>query len=87
MDMWPVGVKAPAVSYGVVLKDSRLGNEINNVEAKTIDTFVVPETHYVGKLGSDVWVVPVEVRLRGVKEMKVPLMKCGNPFPCASAKL
>ncbi len=40
MDMWPVGVKAPAVSRGVVLKDIRLGNEVNNVKAKTLDTFV-----------------------------------------------
>ena len=63
MDMRSVRIKTSAVSQGVIFKDIRLGNNINYVEAKTVNALIAPKAHYVSELCADLRIVPVEIGL------------------------
>ena len=52
-----------------------LGELLDDVDAKAVDTAVQPEAHHVVHRGLDVGVVPVEVGLLGEERVQVPLLR------------
>ncbi len=63
MDMLPVCIEAPAVAVVIIKKLIRLGNQVDDVEAKSVDALFLPELDDVCKLTSNGRVVPVQICL------------------------
>ena len=63
----------------------RLGHAVRDVDAKPVDTAVQPEPQRLLQVVEHLGVIPVEVRLRGVEQVQVPLAggtcRLGHPGP------
>ena len=86
MDLGAIGVEAPAVALMIVFIDERLGDQVDHVKTETGNAFLFPETQDFGQLFTDSGILPVQVRLRHIKEMQVILAQGRDIFPGVSAE-
>ena len=56
-----------------------------DVDAKSVDSEIDPEAKNVAKLGSNLWVVPVEVGLAVIEQVEIPLAVI-TATPCRAPK-
>ena len=87
VDARPVGVEAAAIPHLVVRECLILGDEVDDVEAETVDPFLRPEMDDLLHLGAHGRVLPVEIRLLAGKEVQVVLAGGRIQLPGAAAKL
>ena len=84
--MRPVRVEVLAVGL-VTWPAGGLRDEVHDVKAEARDALVLPESQHVRHLLAYLGVVPVEVGLRDVEEVQVPLVQAGHVLPGVAAKL
>ena len=51
----------------------RLHHSVRNIDTEPVDSTVKPESQNIEEFGANILVTPVEIRLRGVKKMQIPL--------------
>ena len=66
---------AAAGRWRVIGKTGRLDQAVRDIHSETVDAAVEPEAQDVAELLANPRVLPVEVGLRGVEEVKVPLAR------------
>ena len=86
VDVAAIGVEAAAVALVVVLIKFRLGDDIDDVKAKALDAFHLPEAQDVGHFLPHGGVLPVQVGLHDVVKMQIPFAKARHVFPRGTAE-
>jgi len=87
VDVGTVGIEASAVPLVVVLERCGLGDEVHHVEAEAAHAPALPELDDLCQGIAHLGVVPVEVCLRDVKEMQVPLAQRWHVLPGGTPEL
>ena len=88
MDSGAVGIELPAVEkIRIVLVHRRLGDQVHHVKAESLQPLLSPEIDDVSALFPHIRVRPVQVRLGGIKQMQIPLIKLRNILPGWSSEL
>ena len=87
VDVGAVGIEAAPIADIIVLEDGGLGDQVYHIEPEALDALCLPETQDVFYLLPYGRIIPVQIRLALVKEMKVPLAHLRRVGPRAAAEL
>ena len=72
------------ICHGSVREPRRLGDAIDDIHPEPVTPFVQPEPHHVPDRVADLWVLPIEVRLRNIEHVQVVFLQLLVPFPARS---
>ena len=87
VDMRTVCIKSSAVAFIIVLESIRFGDQIHYVETEALYALFLPVQDHLFQLVSHFRIVPVQIRLRHIEQVKVPFSKRRHILPCRSAEL
>ena len=87
VDVAAVRVEAAPVALIVVLEDGGLRDEVDDIEAESLDALFFPEADDVLQLLAHARVLPVEICLRHVEEVEVVFFECRDVLPRVPAEL
>ena len=69
-----IGIKATAITGQIIIEILLFRDEINDIEAKTIDTFIGPEMQYLFDFGADFRILPIQIGLLFTEQVQVILV-------------
>ena len=69
-----------------VFQTLRFGDQVQHVETEPLDAFFLPEADHVFQLFPDFRILPVQIRLRLVEQVQIPLVQRGYILPCGRSE-
>ncbi|GFI33339.1 hypothetical protein IMSAGC013_04747 [Lachnospiraceae bacterium] len=86
MNPGPVGIKSSAVPLGVILKNLRLGNQIDHIKPKSFYALFFPKPDNILQFLPYPGILPVQICLCHIKQVQIPFLQSGNVFPGRTAE-
>ena len=81
MHMPPIRIKPSAIPLPIILPDLRFGNQIHHIKPESPDSFFFPEKDNLFQFHPNLRIFPVQIRLRHIKQMKIPLPQMRHILP------
>ena len=81
VNMRPVGKQPSPQPLGIIGKNLRLGDEVNDIKAESGDAALLPKPYHLGELVPYGRIRPIQIRLTHIVQMQIPFAQARLPLP------